>query len=59
VAGLAENLRDRGAPPRFVRRALDAYGWGDEQELVPFIAAQDVYYEMWRLYIAQRRSMNS
>jgi hypothetical protein len=34
---------------------LDAYGWNDERELAPFLAAQDVYDEIWRMYDRQRR----
>jgi hypothetical protein len=34
---------------------LDGYGWDDEQPLAPFIAAQNVYYEIWRMYDRQRR----
>ena len=50
------DLRGHGADARVVRRFLDTYGWGDEQELAPFIAAQDIYYEIWRLYYRQRRA---
>jgi hypothetical protein len=32
---------------------LDAYGWNDEEELAPFLAAQDIYDEIWRLYVRQ------
>jgi hypothetical protein len=34
---------------------LDAYGFGDEQDLAPFIAVQDVYVEIWQMYDRQRR----
>ena len=55
VAGYLISLEARGADPAFVARALDAYGWGDEQELAPFTAAHNVYDEIWQLYDAQRR----
>jgi hypothetical protein len=34
---------------------LDGYGWGDEDELASFLAAQDVYDEIWRMFDRQRR----
>jgi len=34
---------------------LEGYGWNDEQELAAFLAAQDVYNEIWRMYDRQRR----
>jgi hypothetical protein len=37
-----------------VREVLEAYGWNDEQELAPFLAAQDVYDQIWRMYDRQR-----
>jgi len=55
VASYVESLRLRGASSRFVREMLDGYGWDDEQELAPFIVAQDVYDEIWRMYDRQRR----
>src|SRR5205807_10196522 len=55
VASYVVTLRTRGADPRFVARMLDAYGWGDEHELTPFIAAHAVYDEIWRMYDRQRR----
>jgi hypothetical protein len=55
VAGYVMSLRSRGADADFVARALDAYGWSDEQELAPFTEAHDLYGEIWRLYDAQRR----
>jgi hypothetical protein len=55
VAGFVISLRDRGADPTFVARALDAYGWPDEGDLAPFIEAHTVYGEIWQLYDAQRR----
>ena len=55
VAGYAMSLRDRGSDPGFIRRALDAYGWSDIRELAPFAAAHEVYGEIWRHYLSQRR----
>ena len=55
VAGYVIALRRRGASPALVRHVLDSYGWGDEQELAPFIAAREVYDRLWRLYDSQRR----
>jgi Phosphotransferase enzyme family len=55
LASYVGSLRIRGASSSFVRTMLDAYGWGDEQELAPFIAAQDVYDEIWQMYDRQRR----
>jgi hypothetical protein len=49
-------LRNRGASSSFAGRMLDAYGWGDEQELAPFIAAHGVYDEIWQMYDRQRHS---
>lgn len=59
VAGYVMSFRDRGAGAGFVRRALDAYGWDDEQELAPFIGAQEIYYEIWQRYDRQRRAADS
>jgi hypothetical protein len=56
VAGYLMSLEARGAGPAFVERALKAYGGVEKRELVPFIAAHDLYGEIWRLYDAQRRS---
>jgi hypothetical protein len=56
VAGYVMSLRARREDAGFVRRALDAYGWGEERELAPFIAAQEVYYEIWQHYDRQRRA---
>ncbi|HET8978575.1 MAG TPA: aminoglycoside phosphotransferase family protein [Solirubrobacteraceae bacterium] len=56
VAGFTMSLRSRGATPAFVRRVLEHYGWGDEQELAPFVAAHEVYDAIWRLYDRQRRA---
>lgn len=55
VAGYVMSLRTRGATPAFVRQVLNHYGWGHEHELAPFIAAHEVYDEIWRLYDRQRR----
>jgi Ser/Thr protein kinase RdoA (MazF antagonist) len=55
VASYVGSLRIHGASERFVREMLAAYGWDDEHELAPFLAAQDVYDEVWRMYDRQRR----
>jgi hypothetical protein len=55
LASYVGSLRTDGATSRFVREMLDGYGWDDEQELAPFIVAQDVYDEIWRMYDRQRR----
>jgi hypothetical protein len=55
VASYVGSLRGHEASPGFVREMLDGYGWGDEKELAPFLAAQDVYDEIWRMYDRQRR----
>jgi aminoglycoside phosphotransferase len=55
VASFLGSLRLRGASSSFVREVLDTYGWGDEQELAPFVAAQDVYDEIWKMYDRHRR----
>jgi len=55
VASAVGSLRVHGADRRCVREMLDAYGWNDERELAPFLAAQDVYDEIWRMYHRQRR----
>jgi aminoglycoside phosphotransferase (APT) family kinase protein len=55
VASYVGSLRIDGASERFVREMLDAYGWDDERELAPFLAAQDAYGEIWRMYDGQRR----
>jgi hypothetical protein len=54
LASCLGSLRAQGASSRFVREMLDGYGWEDEQELAPFIAAQDVYDEIWHMYDRQR-----
>lgn len=55
VASYVGSLHSQGANLGFVREMLDGYGWGDEEELAPFLAAQDVYDETWRMYDRQRR----
>jgi aminoglycoside phosphotransferase len=55
VASYVISLRTRGASSTFVRRMLDAYGWGQEHELMPFFAAHAVYDEIWQMYDRQRR----
>lgn len=56
LASYVSSLRIHGASERAVREMLETYGWDDEQELAPFLAAQDVYDEIWRLYDRQRRN---
>lgn len=55
VASYVGSLRIHGANEPFVHETLEGYGWNDEQELVPFLAAQDVYDEIWRMFDRQRR----
>ncbi len=55
LASFVGSLRGHGASSGVVRDMLDGYGWGDEKELGPFLAAQDVYDEIWRMYDRQRR----
>ncbi|MBS1878592.1 MAG: aminoglycoside phosphotransferase family protein [Actinobacteria bacterium] len=55
LAGYVMDWEYHGADSDLVRRALDAYGWGEREELEPFIPAHEVYGEIWRLYDAQRR----
>jgi len=55
LASFVVSLRACGADSHFTDRMLDSYGWDSEQELAPFIAAQNVYYEIWRFYDSQRR----
>jgi len=54
VASYVGSLRTHGANDRTVREMLEGYGRNDEQELAPFLAAQDVYDEIWRMYGRQR-----
>jgi Phosphotransferase enzyme family len=58
LASYVGSLRNHGASQRFIRGMLDAYGWNDERELAPFLAAQDVYDEIWRMYDRQRRRVS-
>jgi Phosphotransferase enzyme family len=55
VASAVGSLRLDGADARSVGEMLDAYGLLEKRELVPFLGAQDVYAEIWRLYDRQRR----
>jgi phosphotransferase family enzyme len=55
LASYVSSLRIRGANSTFVREMLDGYGWDDEQDLAPFIAAQDIYDEIWHMYDRRRR----
>ena len=55
VASAVGSLRIRGADTHCVREMLDAYGWNDGRELAPFLDAQEVYDETWRMYDRQRR----
>jgi hypothetical protein len=54
VASCVGSFRIDGASDRAIREMLDGYGWNDERELAPFLAAQDVYDEIWRVYDRQR-----
>ncbi len=53
VAGYAMALEFAGADATFVRRALDAYGWGDAEDLAPFTEAHEVYGEIWQMYVRE------
>jgi Phosphotransferase enzyme family len=55
VAGYLMSLEADGADSAFVEQALKAYGGVERRELVPFVAAHELYGEIWRLYDAQRR----
>lgn len=55
VASYVGSFRIHGATERSKREMLDGYGWDDERELAPFLAAQDVYDAIWRMYDQQRR----
>jgi len=55
LASYLGSFRMHGSSDGLVREMLDAYGWDDENELAPFLAAQDVYDETWRMYDRQRR----
>ena len=55
VASAVESPRLHGAHARSITEMLHAYGRLDEPEIVPFLAAQDVYDEIWRFYDRERR----
>jgi hypothetical protein len=55
VASYVGSFRIHGVTERSKREMLDGYGWDDERELAPFLAAQDVYDAIWRMYDQQRR----
>jgi Ser/Thr protein kinase RdoA (MazF antagonist) len=55
VASYVGSLRIDGASEGAVQEMLAAYGWDDPRELSPFLAAQDVYDAIWRMYDQQRR----
>jgi len=55
LASAVGSLHRHGADARCVREMLGTYGRGDERELAPFLAAQDIYDEIWRMYDRQRR----
>jgi Phosphotransferase enzyme family len=55
VASAVGSLRIRVADTHGVRAMLSTYGWNDERELALFLAAQNVYDEIWRMYDRQRR----
>ena len=57
VASYVGSHRIQGASKRFVQEMLEGYGWGDEEDLAPFLAAQDVYDEIWRMYDRQRHRL--
>jgi hypothetical protein len=57
LASFNGSLRMHGASERSAREMLEAYGWEDEQDLAPFLAAQEVYDEIWRMYDRQRRRL--
>lgn len=58
VASAVGSLRLHGADGRSVSEMLGAYGQLDEREIVPFLAAQEVYDEIWRLYDRQRHHID-
>jgi Ser/Thr protein kinase RdoA (MazF antagonist) len=55
VASCVGSLRIHRASERAILEMLDVYGWDDQQQLTPFLAAQDAYGEIWRMYDRQRR----
>lgn len=54
VASAVGSLQIHGADSRTVREMLNAYGWEDESQLAPFLAAQSVYDDIWGMYDQQR-----
>ena len=58
VASAVGSLRLHGGAERTIDEMLDAYGGIDHGELTPFLAAQDVYDEIWGLYDRQRRGVS-
>jgi Ser/Thr protein kinase RdoA (MazF antagonist) len=58
VASYIGSFRIHGASERAVQEMLAAYGWDDQRELSPFLAAQDVYDAIWRMYDRQRRDLS-
>jgi Phosphotransferase enzyme family len=54
VASYVIALKNSGADETFVRRALDAYGWDQAQDLAPFAAAHQIYDEIWQTYVRTR-----
>ena len=57
VASCVGSLRSHAASEPFVEEMLKAYGWDDKRELLPFLTAQDVYDDIWRMYDRQRRRL--
>ena len=55
VASAVGSLRIHGADTHGVHTMLDAYGQLTERELAPFLVAQDVYDDIWRMYDQQRQ----
>ena len=55
LASYVGSFRIHGATERAVHQMLEGYGWDDADALAPFLAAQDVYDEIWRMYDRQRR----
>jgi hypothetical protein len=55
LASYVGSFRIHGATEHAVQQMLEGYGWDDAGALAPFLAAQDVYDEIWRRYDRQRR----
>ena len=55
LASYVGSFRIHGATEHAVHQMLEGYGWDDADALAPFLAAQDVYDEIWRSYDRQRR----